>query len=46
MISVDIADAEVRLEELVEAIEDGRETEVVIFRDGQAVARLVPIATK
>ena len=39
---IDILDAQSDLERLVDAIEAGREAEVVILRDGRPVARIVP----
>ena len=37
-------EAKTNLSRLVEAVESGRETEVVIARNGKPAARLVPIA--
>lgn len=44
MSTVNISKARSSLSGLVAAIETGRETEVVIARNGRPVARLVPIA--
>ncbi|MFE0758216.1 type II toxin-antitoxin system Phd/YefM family antitoxin [Inquilinus sp. NPDC058860] len=44
MSAVTISKARSSLSRLVAAIETGRETEVVITRNGRPVARLVPIA--
>ena len=44
MTTVDIRDADRRLTELVEAVECGAESEIVITRNGQPVARLLPVA--
>ena len=38
---IDILEAQSDLERLVDAIEAGRETEVVILKDGRPVARIV-----
>ena len=43
MTSVDMLEAGTRLSRLVEAIEQGKEREIVIVRDGRPVARLVPV---
>ncbi|RST87906.1 type II toxin-antitoxin system Phd/YefM family antitoxin [Aquibium carbonis] len=40
---VKLSDAEIDLATLVEAVENGTETEIVIERDGKPAARLVPI---
>src|SRR5579872_4729457 len=45
MIIVDITDAKDDLSKLLESIENGTETEVIIERDGRPVARLLPITT-
>ena len=45
MQSVNMHDAKTRLSALVEAVESGREAEVVIARNGKPAARLVPIAS-
>lgn len=43
MSSVNMFEAKSTLSKLVEAIESGREREIVIARNGRPVARLVPI---
>lgn len=45
MEAVNMHEAKSRLSALVEAVESGREAEVVIARNGKPVARIVPIAT-
>ena len=40
---VNMHEAKSRLSQLVEAVESGREAEIVIARNGKPVARLVPI---
>ena len=40
---VKLSDAEIDLATLVEAVQSGAETEIVIERDGKPAARLVPI---
>lgn len=42
---VNMRDAKTSLSELVEAVESGAETEIVIARNGKPAARLVPIAS-
>lgn len=42
MPTVNMHDAKSRLSSLVEALESGREAEVVIARNGHPVARIVP----
>ncbi|KVK77323.1 antitoxin [Burkholderia cepacia] len=42
MSTVNMHDAKSRLSSLVEALESGREAEVVIARNGHPVARIVP----
>lgn len=42
--SVNMHEAKSRLSQLVEAVESGREAEIVIARNGKPAARLVPIA--
>ncbi|WP_321791160.1 type II toxin-antitoxin system Phd/YefM family antitoxin [Burkholderia pyrrocinia] len=42
MPTVNMHDAKSRLSSLVEALESGRESEVVIARNGHPVARIVP----
>lgn len=44
MNAVNMHEAKSRLSALVEAVESGREAEVVIARNGKPVARLVPMA--
>ena len=44
MSAVNISKARSSLSRLIAAIETGRETEVVIARNGRPVARLVPVA--
>ena len=39
-------EAKTRLSQLVDAIESGAETEIVLARNGRPAARLVPIAKK
>lgn len=41
---VNMLDAKTNLSKLVEAVESGHETEVVIARNGKPAARLVPVA--
>lgn len=41
---VNMHDAKSQLSKLVEAVESGSETEVVIARNGKPVARLLPLA--
>ena len=43
MPSVNMHDAKSRLSALVEAVESGRETEIIIARNGKPAARLVPM---
>jgi prevent-host-death family protein len=42
--AVNMHEAKTRLSQLVDAVESGRESEVVIARNGKPAARLVPIA--
>jgi antitoxin (DNA-binding transcriptional repressor) of toxin-antitoxin stability system len=42
--TVNIHEAKTHLSRLVEAIETGQETEIVLARAGRAVARIVPLA--
>ena len=44
MNAVNMHEAKSRLSALVEAVESGREAEVVIARNGKPAARLVPVA--
>lgn len=46
MAPVNMHDAKTRLSALVDAVENGREAEIVIARNGRPAARLVPIAAK
>ena len=46
MDAVNMHDAKTRLSALVEAVESGREAEVVIARNGKPVARLVPMPAR
>lgn len=46
MPTVNMLEAKSNLSKLVEAVETGVETEVIIARNGRPVARLVPIAPK
>ncbi|MDP1731651.1 MAG: type II toxin-antitoxin system prevent-host-death family antitoxin [Devosia sp.] len=46
MTTVNMHEAKTRLSKLVEAIESGTESEVILARNGKPVARLVPIAQK
>lgn len=44
MTTVNMLEAKTNLSKLVEAVESGKETEIVIARNGKPVARLVPLA--
>ena len=44
MTIVNMLDAKSQLSRLVEAVETGREAEIIIARNGRPAARLVPIA--
>ena len=44
MTMVNMLDAKTRLSQLVEAVESGAETEILIARNGKPAARLVAIA--
>lgn len=46
MAMVNMHEAKTRLSALVEAVESGREAEVVIARNGKPAARLVAVETK
>lgn len=46
MEAVNMHDAKSRLSALVEAVESGAETEIVIARNGKPAARLVPMPSK
>lgn len=43
---VNMHEAKTRLSQLVEAVEQGAEGEIVIARNGKPVAKLVPIGTR
>jgi prevent-host-death family protein len=43
---VNMHEAKSRLSQLVEAVESGREAEIVIARNGKPAARLVPLAAE
>jgi prevent-host-death family protein len=43
---VNMLEAKTNLSKLVEAVETGAETEVIIARHGRPVARLVPVAPR
>ena len=46
MTTVNMLDAKTRLSQLVEAVESGAESEILIARNGKPAARLVPIAPR
>lgn len=46
MESVNMHEAKTRLSALVEAVESGREQEIIIARNGKPAARLVPVAVR
>lgn len=46
MLSVNMHEAKTRLSALVEAVESGKEREIVIARNGRPAARLVPMAPR
>ena len=46
MPTVNMLEAKTNLSRLVESVESGAETEIVIARNGKPAARLVPIAAK
>ena len=46
MATVNMLEAKSNLSRLVEAVESGREKEIIIARNGRPAARLVPIAAK
>jgi len=46
MVAVNMHEAKTRLSALVDAVESGREAEVVIARNGRPAARIVPLAAK
>jgi prevent-host-death family protein len=43
---VNMLDAKTNLSKLVEAVENGGESEIIIARNGKPAARLVPLETK
>lgn len=45
MIAVNMLEAKSNLSRLVQAIEDGKECEITIIRNGHPAARLVPISS-
>ena len=45
MVTMNMLEAKTHLSKLVEAVETGVEDEVIIARNGRAVARLVPMST-
>lgn len=46
MTTVNMLEAKTSLSRLVDAIEQGRETEILIARNGKPAAKLVPLVTK
>jgi prevent-host-death family protein len=44
--AINMHEAKSRLSQLVEAVESGRETEIIIARNGKPAARLVPLAAE
>lgn len=46
MDSVNMHEAKSRLSQLVDAVESGREAEIIIARNGKPAARLVPVAVR
>jgi len=46
MTTVNMLDAKTRLSQLVEAVESGVESEILIARNGKPAARLMPIAPR
>jgi prevent-host-death family protein len=44
MTTVNMLEAKTQLSKLVEALESGQETEIIIARNGRPAARLVPLA--
>ena len=46
MSMVNMLDAKTRLSKLVDALERGEETEIIIARNGKPAARLVPLSSK
>ena len=45
MTTINMLEAKTTLSRLVDAIEQGRETEIVIARNGKPAAKLVPLGT-
>ena len=45
MTTINMLEAKTTLSRLVDAIEQGRETEIVIARNGRPAAKLVPLGT-
>jgi prevent-host-death family protein len=46
MTTYNVLEAKSNLSKLIDAVESGRESEIVIARNGKPAARLVPLATK
>ena len=46
MQTVNMLEAKTKLSRLVEAVESGAESEIIIARNGKPAARLVPLAAK
>lgn len=46
MTQVNMLEAKTNLSRLVEAVETGKESEIILARNGKPVARIVPIAPK
>jgi prevent-host-death family protein len=46
MDQINIHEAKTRLSQLIESVETGVETEIMIARNGRPVARLMPLAAK
>ena len=46
MTKVNMLEAKTNLSKLVEAVETGKETEIILARNGKPVARIVPIERK
>lgn len=44
MTTVNVLEAKTQLSKLIDAVESGRESEVIIARNGKPAARLVPLA--
>jgi prevent-host-death family protein len=45
-LTVNMLDAKTRLSKLVEAVESGTESEIIIARNGKPAARIVPLETQ